>query len=185
MRSCTRSNSPRVQEPLHKDFVEIGRSGRRWTRDEVVSSLAEERDHVAVVRQTGRCGRPADTTGTGCTPGIDHSSRRASRAVLARVRTGRPRRQHCRLTRATQARHRNHDSADRGSAGTRAGATRHPAVRYGAHDQRRRAPLPATQSNRGKGASRHTASRRRRALADPPSNPSHPRIAPSPVGSKA
>jgi len=46
MRSSTRSDSPRVQELLHENFVEIGRSGRRWTRDEIVSSLAEEGDHV-------------------------------------------------------------------------------------------------------------------------------------------
>lgn len=35
-----------MQELLHEDFVEIGRSGRRWTRDEIVSSLAEERDYA-------------------------------------------------------------------------------------------------------------------------------------------
>lgn len=46
MRSSTRSKSPRVQELLHEEFVEIGRSGRRWTRDEIVSSLAAERDYV-------------------------------------------------------------------------------------------------------------------------------------------
>ncbi len=35
-----------MQELLHPDFVEIGRSGRRWTREGVVRSLAEEGDLV-------------------------------------------------------------------------------------------------------------------------------------------
>lgn len=46
MTSSARSSSLRVQELLHEDFVEIGRSGRRWTRDELVAALAEENDQV-------------------------------------------------------------------------------------------------------------------------------------------
>lgn len=42
MTSSTRRNSPRVRALLHEDFVEIGRSGRRWTREDVVAALAEE-----------------------------------------------------------------------------------------------------------------------------------------------
>lgn len=44
MTSATRRNSARVKTLLHGGFVEIGRSGRLWTRDELVSSLAEEGD---------------------------------------------------------------------------------------------------------------------------------------------
>ncbi|WP_447946256.1 nuclear transport factor 2 family protein [Microbacterium lacticum] len=36
----------RVRELLHADFIEIGRSGRRWTRDETVAALALESEHV-------------------------------------------------------------------------------------------------------------------------------------------
>ncbi len=44
MTASTRHNHLRVQALLHEDFVEIGRSGRRWTRDGIVASLAEESD---------------------------------------------------------------------------------------------------------------------------------------------
>lgn len=44
MTAPARHNHSRVQALLHDDFVEIGRSGHRWTRDEIVASLAEERD---------------------------------------------------------------------------------------------------------------------------------------------
>jgi hypothetical protein len=44
MTSPTRRNGPRLQTLLHEDFVEIGRSGRRWTRAEMVASLADEGD---------------------------------------------------------------------------------------------------------------------------------------------
>ncbi|MBN9188175.1 MAG: nuclear transport factor 2 family protein [Microbacterium sp.] len=37
-----RSDPARVRELLHPDFVEIGRSGRRWTRDETIAALASE-----------------------------------------------------------------------------------------------------------------------------------------------
>ncbi len=46
MTSSTRRNGPRVQALLHESFVEIGRSGRRWTRGEIVGLLAEEDDQV-------------------------------------------------------------------------------------------------------------------------------------------
>jgi hypothetical protein len=36
-----------VRALLHEDFVEIGRSGRRWTRDEIIASLGEEGDRSA------------------------------------------------------------------------------------------------------------------------------------------
>ena len=42
LRSACRRDSSRVRELLHPDFVEIGRSGRRWTRDEIVAALADE-----------------------------------------------------------------------------------------------------------------------------------------------
>ncbi|MBP3035458.1 nuclear transport factor 2 family protein [Arthrobacter sp. zg-ZUI100] len=40
--SLTRGNEARVQELLHPEFVEIGRSGRRWTRAEIIDSLGRE-----------------------------------------------------------------------------------------------------------------------------------------------
>lgn len=49
MATATRRNGPRLQELLHEDFVEIGRSGCRWTRDEIVSSLAEEAEYESPV----------------------------------------------------------------------------------------------------------------------------------------
>lgn len=42
-----RRDSQRVRELLHPDFVEIGRSGRRWTRDEIIATLATEGDRDA------------------------------------------------------------------------------------------------------------------------------------------
>lgn len=38
----TRSDNERVDQLLHDDFAEIGRSGRLWTRDEVLAMLADE-----------------------------------------------------------------------------------------------------------------------------------------------
>ncbi|QPZ38868.1 DUF4440 domain-containing protein [Paramicrobacterium chengjingii] len=38
----TRRDSARVRELLHEDFTEIGRSGRRWTRDEILDLLVNE-----------------------------------------------------------------------------------------------------------------------------------------------
>lgn len=42
-----RHDPDRVRELLHPDFAEIGRSGRRWTRDEIIASLEAERGRVA------------------------------------------------------------------------------------------------------------------------------------------
>lgn len=39
---AVRSDPALVSALLHPDFVEIGRSGRRWTRDETVAALAAE-----------------------------------------------------------------------------------------------------------------------------------------------
>lgn len=41
-----RRDSQRVRELLHPEFVEVGRSGRRWTRDEIVVSLSAETDRL-------------------------------------------------------------------------------------------------------------------------------------------
>lgn len=38
----TRRDGARVCELLHDDFSEIGRSGRRWARAEIVAMLADE-----------------------------------------------------------------------------------------------------------------------------------------------
>lgn len=40
--SAVRRDRARVRELLHPDFIEVGRSGRRWTRDEIVDALADE-----------------------------------------------------------------------------------------------------------------------------------------------
>jgi len=40
--SATRHDPDRVRELLHPEFIEIGRSGRRWSRDEIVRVLAGE-----------------------------------------------------------------------------------------------------------------------------------------------
>ncbi|MDL5351558.1 DUF4440 domain-containing protein [Microbacterium sp. zg-YB36] len=42
----TRRDGAKVEELLHADFEEIGRSGRRWTREQMIAALAAERDHV-------------------------------------------------------------------------------------------------------------------------------------------
>ena len=44
--SATRRNRSRLRGLLHPDFVEIGRSGRRWTRDQIVAALADEDDRA-------------------------------------------------------------------------------------------------------------------------------------------
>lgn len=46
MSVAVRKDSVRLRELLHRDFVEIGRSGRRWTRDEVIAALPAERDRT-------------------------------------------------------------------------------------------------------------------------------------------
>ncbi len=40
---AVRGDPDRVGKLLHPDFVEVGRSGRRWRRDETIAALAEER----------------------------------------------------------------------------------------------------------------------------------------------
>lgn len=40
-----RRDPNRVHELLHAEFVEIGRSGRRWTKVDTVASLAAEEEH--------------------------------------------------------------------------------------------------------------------------------------------
>lgn len=42
--SAIRRDPDRLLGLLHEDFVEIGRSGRLWTRDEIVMSLSGEDD---------------------------------------------------------------------------------------------------------------------------------------------
>ena len=46
--SATRRNPERVRELLHPEFVEIGRSGRQWSRDEIATALAGEDLHAPV-----------------------------------------------------------------------------------------------------------------------------------------
>lgn len=36
-----------MRDLLHPDFVEIGRSGRRWSRDEIVAALSSESERAA------------------------------------------------------------------------------------------------------------------------------------------
>ncbi|WP_170285671.1 DUF4440 domain-containing protein [Microbacterium rhizomatis] len=42
LRNETRRDPTGVDALLDTDFIEIGRSGRRWTRDEIVGALAAE-----------------------------------------------------------------------------------------------------------------------------------------------
>lgn len=42
--SATRHDAARLRELLHPDFVEVGRSGRRWTREDIIAALLEEKD---------------------------------------------------------------------------------------------------------------------------------------------
>ncbi|WP_175559075.1 DUF4440 domain-containing protein [Sanguibacter gelidistatuariae] len=39
---ATRQDPERIRALLHPDYVEVGRSGRRWTRDDVLDRLACE-----------------------------------------------------------------------------------------------------------------------------------------------
>lgn len=51
MTSSTRGDGARLQELLHEDFVEIGRSGRRWDRDGVTyraRTAGSESRHASV-----------------------------------------------------------------------------------------------------------------------------------------
>ncbi|MBP1076580.1 hypothetical protein JOD63_000548 [Microbacterium terrae] len=47
--AAARRNPERLSELLHPDFIEIGRSGRRWSRDEIIESLANEGIRDAVI----------------------------------------------------------------------------------------------------------------------------------------
>lgn len=49
--SSTRRDGARIRELLHHDFVEIGRSGRRWNRVEIVESLATEDERLTPTAQ--------------------------------------------------------------------------------------------------------------------------------------
>lgn len=44
----TRADAHRVDKLLHKDFVEIGRSGQRYTREQTVAALATERSQSEI-----------------------------------------------------------------------------------------------------------------------------------------
>jgi hypothetical protein len=44
--SATRHDQNRLRELLHPDFLEIGRSGRCWTRDEIIAALMNEDDRA-------------------------------------------------------------------------------------------------------------------------------------------
>lgn len=42
--SATRHDAERLAELLHPDFEEVGRSGRRWNREEIIAALLQEPD---------------------------------------------------------------------------------------------------------------------------------------------
>lgn len=42
--SALRRDSARLADLLHPEFVEVGRSGRLWSRDETIAALAHEPD---------------------------------------------------------------------------------------------------------------------------------------------
>ena len=44
-----RQNSVQVRDVLHPNFVEIGRSGKRWTRELIIADLLNEVDRDAPV----------------------------------------------------------------------------------------------------------------------------------------
>ena len=46
LNDTVRRDPQRVRDLLHPDFVEIGRSGRRWTRDETIAALEAERGRL-------------------------------------------------------------------------------------------------------------------------------------------
>ncbi|MEI3867314.1 nuclear transport factor 2 family protein [Microbacterium sp. CCNWLW134] len=47
--SATRRDPARVRELLHPDFIEIGRSGTRWSRDDIVAALEVEGERERAV----------------------------------------------------------------------------------------------------------------------------------------
>lgn len=42
--SATRHDAARLTELLHPDFVEVGRSGRLWNREDIIAALLDETD---------------------------------------------------------------------------------------------------------------------------------------------
>lgn len=46
-----RSNTVRLDKLLHEAFTEIGQSGRRYTRDEIIDELAVEKDPGKVLSE--------------------------------------------------------------------------------------------------------------------------------------
>ena len=48
LQSSTRRNPSRLSELLHKDFEEFGRSGKRYSRDNILSEFAESKEAYEV-----------------------------------------------------------------------------------------------------------------------------------------
>jgi hypothetical protein len=48
-RPAARSDAARLDAVLHADFIEIGRSGRRYSKASIVARLTEEAEHAVVV----------------------------------------------------------------------------------------------------------------------------------------
>lgn len=44
---ASRHDPARLRQLLHPEFLEIGRSGRRWTRDEIIADLVAEGEREA------------------------------------------------------------------------------------------------------------------------------------------
>lgn len=53
--SATRQDPVRVDALLASDYVEIGRSGRRWTREDVMARLAQEPTRPTPVTDEWAC----------------------------------------------------------------------------------------------------------------------------------
>ena len=51
--SAVRRDSARLAELLHPEFVEVGHSGRLWSRDETIAALAHEPDREAAATSEG------------------------------------------------------------------------------------------------------------------------------------
>ncbi|AWI31498.1 DUF4440 domain-containing protein [Streptomyces tirandamycinicus] len=77
-------------ELLDPEFVEVGASGRRWTREEMLAALPD----MACGSEEGPRYRPSDITGAVLAPGVVHltyetslDGRRARRSSLWRDRS--------------------------------------------------------------------------------------------------
>nr|WP_260149176.1 nuclear transport factor 2 family protein [Microbacterium endophyticum] len=46
MTTAVRQDPTKVSALLHSDFVEIGRSGRKWSREAIIDALASEQDRA-------------------------------------------------------------------------------------------------------------------------------------------